>query len=101
MPHAGNVLHVNTEQVDDTAGATWAVAATLTTGCEGCLPAGSVLRFNVPINPGGPPHALAGDFTVTSGRLRVDKSFTTTGRLTHSSGSISVDSTGSCVFDES
>ncbi len=68
--------------------------------CGGCLPSVSTLRFNVPLAFGQATHFLAGDFTVTSGSLDVDVAFKTTGRLTHNSGTIDVDSSAPCTFDD-
>lgn len=96
----GGVLHVNCDDVSDASGATWAVTPTLTTICGGCLPAASTLRFNVLLPDGFPPHALAGNFSVSTGVLDVDTSFKTTGRLMHSSGRINVANSASCTFDD-
>ncbi|MCH7701662.1 MAG: hypothetical protein IID37_08240 [Planctomycetes bacterium] len=96
----GTVLHVNSGQVDDTSGATWAAGTTLATICGGCLATTSTLRFNVPLVFGQTAHLLAGDFTVTRGQLDVHVSFKTTGQVTHNSGTINVDSAASCTFDD-
>ncbi|MCH7720966.1 MAG: hypothetical protein IH988_08260 [Planctomycetes bacterium] len=68
--------------------------------CSTCLPASSVLRFNVPLAFGQTTHFLAGNFSVSTGVLDVDVSFKTAGRLTHSGGRIDVDTSASCTFDD-
>lgn len=89
----------NTGDIRDGAGAKWMVSPTLTFICSSCLFTASILRFDVFLAGGNPPHALVGDFTVANGTLDVDKSFTITGRLTHSGGRIEVASSRFCTFD--